>query len=544
MYLSFYITDAKSVLIFQYLPSVNAPTFQNLWIKIKSLYPNYTSDSHTTINVGKNLEAFRYFSATNNLNYWCLKSEERKDDVQAGKLSIIDPYVFMEKMDELLMAYFDKDILTIKKLINNYDRLTMIFNYVLDDGEPQVGDAMYSNRIKNAIPLQNDLTKFINSTAKSFSGVVTKHELGSGYNQKRLTKGINDHGLIDMDAEVVPWRSNKITEYTKEEIYFDITERIHLVIQKHNKHSNKNIGQNNGYGSNISNSRMKIVHGYIHGSIESRCSLNESPTVELNINNNANDLGLPRFHDCVKVEDYIIDNEGKGLLNSKIKFIPPDGKFKLLEYNIDMNDFSCNNIGLVSVNFENNLGNKGDEFEITININDSIKVEKVINLCVNLEFSKDVRSLQKNENNINVDGVEDEDDTAEEEYYKIKILRNTHGRFSNDVDPKRGNWIFDSLTLTGTLAVLRGCIETTKSNNRTETDISANVPKDQASKLPNPHVILQRINIKYEHEGQIVSGMKVNSIEISNTTHFTDTKNIFKGVKYLSKMEECEIRER
>lgn len=528
MYLSFYITDSRNGLIFQYLPSANAPTFHDLWVKMKSV-EGMDSDisSHDEIKIGKYLKVSKYHSSVNNLNYWCLNSKENETLISNGSTTSnkIEPFFLLENIDCILMEYFNKDQLTVKKLSNNSDRLTMIFNYIIDDGEPQLSGNLYSNKIKEVIPLQNDFTKIIHSTAKNLSNVVAnssqKKELGY---HGVMSSAINAN---DDDDNVVPWRTTKFTPYTKEEIYLDFKEKVHLVFQKHDGHGKHRIVSSNGYinnelKNNSRNSRMQLIHGSIYGSINGHSLLNDNiPTIELNLNNNGSNLGIPRFHKCVNIEDYIIDNGDSNLLNTKIKFIPPDGKFKLMDYNINLQNISSNDMGLISINFENNLGLNDDEFEITVNINGSSKVNKIKNLIVDLKFFEKMNNQESNELL---------------EQGKIKIIRNTHGRFSNDVGTVTGSWIFDVNTPTGAIAVLRGCIEDTTVTKDTDSNESNKI------NVTNP-MILQTLNIKYEYEGQLISGIKVNSIDVSKGLRSTPTSNIFKGVKYISEMIDWEVRE-
>ncbi|KAG0659580.1 AP-3 complex subunit mu [Maudiozyma exigua] len=525
MYLSFYITDSRNGLIFQYLPSANAPTFSDLWVKMKSV-ENVDSDisSFYEIKIGKYLNVSRYHSNVNNLNYWCLSSKE--NDISNGSgTNRIEPLVLLENIDTILMEYFNKDQLTVKKLTNNSDRLTMIFNYIIDDGEPQLSGNLYSNKIKEVIPLQNDFTKIIHSTAKNLSNAVAN----SSQKKDLRYHGVMSSNTTIMDDNAVPWRTTKFTPYSKEEIYLDFKEKVKLVFQKHGN-GKRRIFSSNGYINNElksgnRSSRMRLVHGSIYGSIEGHSLLNGNmPTIELNLNNNGSNLGIPRFHNCVNIEDYIVDNEDPNLLNTKIKFIPPDGKFHLMDYNINLqNDMSSNDMGLISINFENNLGLNDDEFEITVNINGSSKVSKIKNLVIDLRF------FEKMNNN------DDNDSSVELPQGKIKILRNTHGRFSHDVGAVTGSWIFDVSTPTGTIAVLRGCIE--------DVSVSKDTESQESKTKSVGSMILQALNVKYEYEGQLISGIKVNSIDVSKGLRSSTTSNVFKGFKYISEMIDCELRE-
>lgn len=541
MYLSFYVTDSNNGLIFQYLPSASAPTYSNFIIKLKSIYQDTDINSLSEFQISKYLKSFKYHSQQNNLDYWCLTSEENKDTSRVKNVALIDPYVFMEGIDELLMEYFDKEVLTIKKLTNNYDRLTMIFNYIIDDGEPRLGAVMYSNKVRDVIPLQKDLTKFISSTAKNITDVVsttTASDLRGGFQPGTFGNSSRGRVGIDRDAGKALWRSATKEMYTKEELYLDFVESVHLVLQKHHhrhKGSKKRLSRSGYINNSLNSSQLTIVHGYIHGSIEGHSLLNGTPTVELNLNNNGTTIDTPSFHDCVNCDDYINDNEGKKLLNTKVTFIPPDGKFHLMDYSVGLDGIASNNIGLISVNFENNLGINNDEFEVSVNIGGSVKVPSIKNLVVDLSFVEDM--LSSDDRGSIANSVEHSDQ------YKIKIINNTHGRFSSGIEWSTGKWIFDSVTPTGTIAVLRGCVENTDDVAGSDDNGSHNSSEAKAAKKTNNHKVLHSVDIRYEHEGQLVSGIKVNSIEVTKANQSVNPKMIFKGVKYISRMKECEIRE-
>ena len=179
MYISFYITDSRNGLIFQYLPSNDAPSFKNLWTRIQSTCPQlghtridgvedefiYQRISESNIQtythslVGQDLEVFKYYSHTNNLYYWCLVSRS-SDITQPSHGFIMEPHILMEEIDEMLLDYFNKDKITVKKIVNNYDQITLIFNCCVNGGEPMTG-GMYMNRVKSIIPMKSDFSKVI-----------------------------------------------------------------------------------------------------------------------------------------------------------------------------------------------------------------------------------------------------------------------------------------------------------------------------------------------------------------------------------------------
>lgn len=554
MYVSYYITDSNNNLVFQYLGNASAPTFQNLWIRIKNAFPEMIDDPYCLQkDIGKDLRVFKYHSKVNDITYWCLKSIN-PTGVQD---TLVDEYVLMETLDHILLEYFDKSKLSLKKIGNNYDRLSMIFNYCLSGGEPDVSDALYSNRVRNAIPLQKDLMKFLNSTAKALSDVVTKHEdvatdaffvrpESKWHSQHIGDNDIDDYGLI-------PWRMKiKHNSYQTQELYLDISERVQLSMKKTLRRKPRGSKRNNGHD-------QRLINCVISGSIDARALFNGVPSVRLQLDTSGNDLGVPRFHRCVQLKDYIADNDttpkSNGSNGTIVKFVPPDGRFKLMEYSLRLDREYASNLGLLSANFENGLGFNGDEFEVTINISASTKVTEVRNLQVKLEFYNADTGVVSNQiletdgsrlsdTNVHaVSGIKShggDDVDGEDAEYEIKILRSTHGRFTGNIDKNEGHWAFDNAVPTGTIAILRGCVTTKKSGNDAGQDRNTSHSSTTESSR-TPRMILGKINVSYEHEKQLVSGIKVSSIEVNDSSGNIIGHSIFKGVKYITNVVNYEL---
>lgn len=587
MYISFYITDSRNGLIFQYLPSADAPSFTNLWTRIKSTCPQLTKtqsddllyrNSNNNSNndgdnndytiysptnksathglVGKDLEVFKYYSRVNNIYYWSLRSLN-SDSVASQELNI-EPHVIMAEIDQMLLDYFDKDKMTIKKIVNNYDQITLIFNCCINGGEPMTG-GMYMNRVKNIVPMKSDFSKVINSTAYTIQNVVARHQypingLMENTEDRMFRSNSKQLNRLNTGVEVVPWRSNKSlnnsnrTSYNnnsgssnsnigtsnfanndnRNELYLDIKETMCLVMERsmNKKRRSRNSGQ------------FKIVNGRITGIFDCRSYLiGEAPFVTIDLNNHGYDLGFPSLHRCVELDQF--DSQ-----NTNISFIPPNGKFRLMEYNLDIQK---ERYGIISLDYSNNLGIEEDEFEVTINIGSSRRISEIHDLCIELQF-------KANDNTTNM---------YEEAYpIKTRILRSTHGRFSQIVNQNRGIWEFDSKISTGTIAILRGCIE---NQNKEDTDKNRNnnsnnddddddgndssISNCKKVKKIKSKYTLNRVILRYKHEGESLSGITVNSIKVenqlssSNGIHSNNKiPTPFKGVKYLSYVKNIEMR--
>lgn len=496
--------------------------------------PMSNTETSTHGVVGKDLEVFKYYSNSNNLYYWCLVSRT-SDTTQLSHGLTMEPLILMGEIDQMLLDYFDKDKITVKKIVNNYDQITLIFNCCVDGGEP-MASGMYMNRVKSIIPMKSDFSKVINSTAHTIQSAVARHQYPTNGQMdnanKMFSTGGNRHGSpFTQDMEVVPWRNNKIVE-DKNEFYLDIKETMSLVMERRKASNKRKTSHQGGF---------KLVTGKITGIFDCRSYLGGTPLVSVNLNNCGYDLGFPSLHDCVEIDQF--DSK-----DTKLAFIPPNGKFQLMGYNLNLagNERvkNWNQLGIVSVDYMNDLGVKEDEFEITVNISSSRKVTKIRNLDIELQFALDI---DKNEN-------------ADILHHKIRVLRSTHGRFNQTANQHRGNWVFDSEVATGTTAILRGCVEPQANDelhfgeSESRQDEINNPNQDNAT-LAAKHYTLNRVIARYSHEGETLSGLGVNSIKIdsqSSNTHSglgsngsngnTSIKTAFKGVKYLSCVAASEMR--
>ena len=133
-----------------------------------------------------------------------------------------------------------------------------------------------------------------------------------------------------------------------------------------------------------------------------------------------------------------------------------------------------------------------------------------------------------------------DDVDGEDAEYEIKILRSTHGRFTGNIDKNEGHWAFDNAVPTGTIAILRGCVTTKKSGNDAGQDRNTSHSSTTESSR-TPRMILGKINVSYEHEKQLVSGIKVSSIEVNDSSGNIIGHSIFKGVKYITNVVNYEL---
>ncbi|SCU94828.1 LADA_0G11606g1_1 [Lachancea dasiensis] len=464
MFLSFYITSLKHSLVFQHLLSYESPSFKALWTKVQVVAPESKNEEMwCKADLGKNLQVYKVLSKSSDLIFWCLVTRQPNP---------LEPMVFLETFENTLLNYFDKDRLTIAKVINNQDRIALLLNCMVDANEPAILDL---NKLKEMVPNREDLAKVLNSTATTLSHRMQirepSHTKGFGITST------SSPAMKSADLQAVPWRTAAL-KYSNNELYVDVIEKIHFVLHK-----------------NLKTGRLHTVRGILEGSIDFRSQLTGDPVVALSLNLAGHNLGIPALHSCCQAhkEHQRID---------ELQFIPPDGKFQLMKYTVDLENAAAGgksqtNMGLVAVDYEVGLGSVGDEFEIRVNIASSQHTKHIDDLIITVNFN--APSL--------VSSV-----------CKLKVLRNTHGHFENSVDIATGRWILDQHMSTGTLPVLRGCLE--------------HASPEQIKSL--------NLAVSFSNKGELPSGIKVSSVDIISGM----PRNLkpFKGVKYIAKTGDFHLR--
>lgn len=466
----------------------SSPTYASIWKKMQLSCPELLLANEMksrSLGGGSAIMVCKYRSVVNNMNYYCLTSD---DSVEVD--------CFLEYLDELILEYFDKDEVSVKKLVNNFDRLSLLLHSVVNGGEINVG-FLYNNRIQNVVPPVHDLRKILNETAHTImnqsSGAMRSAGSGVAFNASSSSRG---------EDMVVPWRRNGIKD-AKEELYVDLKEEVYVTYRKSDRHHGRD-------GIRTSNPSMELVSGHIKGTIDVRCYLNGNPTVSLMFDTMGNDLGIPSFHACVEQEDQVQEQkqeqepesfQGKRLL----RFLPPDGKFRLAQYVIDLDGQGgmsrrMDRDGLIQVSFEDGLGLNKDEFEVRLHVRESIAVvDPVEDLVVTLQFS--------NGNDSNV-----------------KMLRATHGTFVGQDEDRQCSWRFDSDEISaGTLPVLRGCI-----------DDSKHVQQKKRSCLTS-------VAVRYGYPGELASGCRVTRLDVDVASPRVRGK-VFKGVRCVTRVPALTVR--
>ncbi|KAH6576410.1 hypothetical protein BASA50_002313 [Batrachochytrium salamandrivorans] len=187
-------------------------------------------------------------------------------------------FFFLHLIVELLSDYFGgiSELILKENFVIVYELLEELVDY----GSPYITEP---SLLKEMIPPPSLLSSMMNAVS-----------IGTQFGTKLRTGSIS----------TIPWRSTGL-KYTNNEIFFDVIEELDVVIDR------------TGH----------IVSGTIFGDIMCISKLSGMPDLLLTLGNKSViPDSMTSLHPCVRVGRYERDKT--------LSFVPPDGSFRLMEYNI------------------------------------------------------------------------------------------------------------------------------------------------------------------------------------------------------------------
>lgn len=214
-------------------------------------------------------------------------------------------FAFLRKFEEILKSYFKTATLNQDMVVDNYLLLYELFDETMDFGFVQISDY---NILNEYIKMRLNVLEHENSRKFLRSDQDKEHEY------------VMNLSISRMSTTPLSWRPKGIF-YKKNEVFVDFVERVNLLVD----------------------SNHKIKKQVILGEIKVKCFLSGMPTLVLGLNefltSNTTDSTIDsfhkvsfdnlNFHQCVQLLLFANDNT--------ISFIPPDGKFLLLNYKLQVN---------------------------------------------------------------------------------------------------------------------------------------------------------------------------------------------------------------
>lgn len=409
------------------------------------------------------------------------------------------PLAFLKQLVTVMSDYFGVPLLPVK-IEANYDTLSLLLCEMLEQGYPFITDL---NQLKESVQFEGALSRFLSSATSS----VLKSTGASGRSFSGSLGGFgSSSSLASMkDQPQIPWRKNNV-KYSNNELFVDISEKIFLVMSPSRSSKASNVAEGSAFYNTASNYRSlsKPVLARLEGEITLTSRLSGVPDLQLVLNGNGHNLGIPAFHPCIRVDKWL---SSPGVLS----FIPPDGKSTLANYEIDFQTVPYSNqvsrsMGIIQAEYRTDLGQLGNEFEIIVYIS-------------NLKTVKNIEELK----------VEINTELHNSKILTIKVLRISNGDFQFDLSGK-SLWVFDKNLATGANATLRGIVV---AKNEDQTEDAQNSEKPI---FPN------HASLSFSYKGGLPSGISVASLKVVSAKGMGENVKLYKGVKYWANAGEYILR--
>ncbi|KAI0853109.1 Mu homology domain-containing protein [Daldinia vernicosa] len=255
----------------------------------------------------------------------------------ATSSSEIEPLLvleFLHRIIDALEEFLGAPVLA-HKIEANYDVVAQLLTEMCDAGTVSTTEP---NALRDVVEVEGLLGKLlgsINLPGKSPSNSSTP-------------------SLITNISPALPWRRANV-RHTSNELYADIVETLSVTLAPSGR----------------------PIAAYANGTIAFTSKVSGVPDILINITgpsgkHNLNSvMELPVFHPCVRLNRWK-ENPGE------LSFIPPDGRFILAGYEVDLLPFtngksgnlSSNSLRLpVNIEVKTGLGSTGSDFEVRLNIN-------------------------------------------------------------------------------------------------------------------------------------------------------------------------------
>lgn len=483
MFDAVYIADLKNTLAFEYLVFPDSPPYAVVEQTILSKFGPHQNNPSQLVEANANY--FLCSHATQRLVTFVLC---RHDD-ELPPVNPVAPFVFLEKLTELMEVYFGAP-LTTTKVSANSDTLTLLLHEMLADGTPNVTDF---NNLKDLVLLSSFLLKII-QTGNSLASATSK-SLGS------YSAGPSS----SPEPSGVPWRRSKV-RYTKNEMFVDVTESVSVILRLRRpvRPANGALGQKSSerafdsafysLASADSTRGPKLVTGHILGLVDFVSHISGTPSLQILLNSASRSLRATQFHRCIEKDTWSRAHA--------LSFIPPDGRSTLMTYEVDLDSLprlaQTEMLGLVRFSCEPGLGLQANEFELKV-------AAQKHSLVASIEaVSVEVCAYELG-------------DAEENPVLGIKSIQASRGDFRYKGNGL-GEWTLKNVP-TDLTATMRGQI-------RTETDTAARPVW---------------VKVLFVYKGQVPSGLKVDSLKVVLQQGMGDVKP-YKGVKYITKAGDYSIR--
>ncbi|KAL2071576.1 hypothetical protein VTL71DRAFT_12811 [Oculimacula yallundae] len=247
---------------------------------------------------------------------------------------------FLHRIIDILEEFIGAPILA-QKIESNYDVVAQLLNEMCDSGA-------ISTTEPNAL---RDLVEVEGWIGKLLGGINIPGKPGFSASSTSNMSAISSSGALAANTPSLPWRRANV-RHTSNELYVDLVETLTVTLAPSGR----------------------PLAAFANGTIAFTSKISGVPDLLLNLSTpsgkqNLNSvMELPVFHPCVRLARW---REKPG----ELSFIPPDGRFVLAGYEVDLLPFqngksgttSASNLKLpVSIEIKTCLGPQGSDFEVRL----------------------------------------------------------------------------------------------------------------------------------------------------------------------------------
>ncbi|CAJ2503122.1 Uu.00g105160.m01.CDS01 [Anthostomella pinea] len=241
---------------------------------------------------------------------------------------------FLHRVIDTLEEFLGAPVLA-HKIEANYDVVAQLLTEMCDAGTINTTEP---NALRDVVEVEGLLGKL----------------LGSINLPSKPLSNPNVPSLIAQNAPALPWRRANV-RHTSNELYADVVETLSVTLAPSGR----------------------PIAAFANGTIVFTAKVSGVPDIVMSLtgpsgkHNLRSIMELPVFHPCVRLNRWK-ENPGE------LSFIPPDGRFILAGYEVDLLPFTngksgnlnSNSLKLpVNIEVKTGLGSAGSEFEVRLNIN-------------------------------------------------------------------------------------------------------------------------------------------------------------------------------
>ncbi|RYP64329.1 hypothetical protein DL770_009218 [Monosporascus sp. CRB-9-2] len=245
---------------------------------------------------------------------------------------------FLHRVIDALEEFLGAPLLA-HKIEANYDVVAQLLTEMCDAGTINTTEP---NALRDVVEVEGLLGKLLGSM-----NLPGKPAFANNVNKP------SSLSLAGQNAPALPWRRANV-RHTSNELYADVVETLTVTLAPSGR----------------------PIAAFANGTIAFTCKVSGIPDITLNLtgpsgkHNLTSIMELPVFHPCVRLGRW---KERPG----ELSFIPPDGRFILAGYEVDLLPFtngksgslSSNNLKLpVDIEVKTGLGSTGSDFDVRLHI--------------------------------------------------------------------------------------------------------------------------------------------------------------------------------